>query len=54
MDLFLTINLPKVEDIAHVPPPFPECDNWLLHTEQTRMHMSTTQHYDLGKTTENQ
>ena len=28
MDLFLTIDLPKVEDIAHVPPPFPECDNW--------------------------
>ena len=28
MDLFLSIDLPKVEDIAHVPPPFPECDNW--------------------------
>ena len=27
MDLFLSIDLPKVEDIAHVPPPFPECDN---------------------------
>ena len=28
MDLFLSIDLPKVEDIAHVPPPFPACDNW--------------------------
>ena len=28
MDLFLSIDLPKVADIAHVPPPFPECDNW--------------------------
>ena len=28
MDLFLLIDLPKVEDIAHVPPPFPDCDNW--------------------------
>ena len=26
MDLFLSIDLPKVEDIAHIPPPFPECD----------------------------
>ena len=26
IDLFLSIDLPKVEDIAHVPPPFPECD----------------------------
>ena len=28
MDLFLLIDLLKVEDIAHVPPPFPECHNW--------------------------
>ena len=28
MDLILSIDLPKVEDIAHVPPPFPDCDNW--------------------------
>ena len=27
MDLFLSIDLPKIEDIAHVPPPFPDCDN---------------------------
>ena len=29
MDLFLSIDLPKVDDIAHVPPPFPDCDNWV-------------------------
>ena len=28
MDLFLSIDLPKVKYIAHVPPPFPDCDNW--------------------------
>ena len=28
MDLFLSVNLPKVEDIAHVPPEFPDCDSW--------------------------
>ena len=28
MDLFLSIDLPKVEDITHVPLPFPDCDNW--------------------------
>ena len=28
MDLFLSIDLPKVEDIQHVPPPFPDCDHW--------------------------
>ena len=28
MDLFLSIDLLKIADIAHVPPPFPECDNW--------------------------
>ena len=28
MDLFLSIDLPKVEDILHVQPPFPDCDNW--------------------------
>ena len=28
MDLFLSIDLPKVGDIAYVPPPFLECDNW--------------------------
>ena len=28
MDLFLSIDLPKVEDITHVQLPFPDCDNW--------------------------
>ena len=28
MDLFLSIDLPKVEDISHVPPLFPDCVNW--------------------------
>ena len=35
IDLFLSIDLPKTEDIAHVPPEFPECDNWAaLHKSQ--------------------
>ena len=28
IDLFLSVDLPKVEDIAHVPPEFPECETW--------------------------
>ena len=28
MDLFLLIDLPKVEDIQHVPPPFPDHNHW--------------------------
>ena len=28
MDLFLSIDLPKVEDIQHVPPPFPDRNHW--------------------------
>ena len=28
IDLFLSIDLPKTEDIAHIPPEFPDCDNW--------------------------
>ena len=28
LDLFLSIDLPKVENILHDPPPFPDCDNW--------------------------
>ena len=40
MDLFLSIDLPKVEDIAHVPPPFPECDNWATpHKSNSNHHM---------------
>ena len=40
MDLFLSIDLPKVEDIAHVPPPFPECDNWAApHKSNCNQHV---------------
>ena len=40
MDLFLSIDLPKVEDIAHVPPPFPECDNWAApHKSNRNQHV---------------
>ena len=39
IDLFLSIDLPKVEDIAHVPPPFPECDNWAAPHNQTAINM---------------
>ena len=40
MDLFLSIDLPKVEDIAHVPPPFPDCDNWAApHRSNRNQHI---------------
>ena len=40
MDLFLSIDLPKVEDIAHVPPPFPDCDNWAApHKTNQNQHV---------------
>ena len=40
MDLFLSIDLPKLEDIAHIPPPFPECDNWAApHKSNCNHHM---------------
>ena len=38
MDLFLSIDLPKVEDIAHIPPPFPECDNWAAPHKSNHNH----------------
>ena len=38
MDLFLSIDLPKVEDIAHVPPPFPDRDNWATPHKSNRNH----------------
>ena len=37
-DLFLSIDLPKVEDISHVPPPFPDCDNWAAPHKSNRNH----------------
>ena len=36
MDLFLSIDLPKVEDIEHIPPPFPTCDNWAAPHKSNR------------------
>ena len=36
MDLFLSIDLPKVEDIQHVPPPFPDCDHWATPHQTNR------------------
>ena len=51
MDLFLSIDLPKVEDIAHVPPPFPECDNWAVHINQTAITMCIFLPTDLEETT---
>ena len=40
MDLFLSIDLPKVEDIAHVLPPFLECDNWAApHQTNRNQHL---------------
>ena len=40
MDLFLLIDLPKVEDIAHVPPPFPDYDNWAApHRSNRNQHV---------------
>ena len=40
VDLFLSIDLSKVEDIVHVPPPFPECDNWTTpHRTNRNQHV---------------
>ena len=45
MDLFLSIDLPKVEDIAHIPPSFPECDNWAApHKSNRNQHMYFSAH----------
>ena len=38
MDLFLSIDLPKIEDIAHMPPPFPDCDNWAAPHKSNKNH----------------
>ena len=38
MDLFLSIDLLKVEDIAHVPLPFPDCDNWAAPHRTNQNH----------------
>ena len=40
MGLFLSIDLPKVEDIEHIPPPFPTCDNWATpHKSNRNQHV---------------
>ena len=45
MDLFLSIDLPKIEDIAHVPPPFPDCDNWAApHKTNRNQHVYYSAH----------
>ena len=45
MDLFLSIDLPKIEDIAHVPPPFPDCDNWATpHKTNRNQHVYYSAH----------
>ena len=35
LELFLSIVLPKITDIQHTPPPFPDCDNcqWPHHPD---------------------
>ena len=38
MDLFLSIDLPKIEDIAHGPLPFPDCDNLAAPHKSNRNH----------------
>ena len=45
MDLFLSIDLPKLKDIAHDPPPFPECDNWATpHKSNCNHHVYFSAH----------
>ena len=40
IDLFLSIDLPKVEDIQHIPPPFPDCDRWATpHKANRNQHV---------------
>ena len=49
MDLFLSIDLLKVEDIAHVPPPFPDCDNWAAPHKSNRNHHVYYSYLGFGK-----
>ena len=51
MDLFLSIDLPMVEDIAHIPPPFPECDTWATPHKSNRNHHMYFSATDLEETT---
>ena len=36
LDLFLSIDLPKVEDILHAQPQFPDCDNWAATAKRNK------------------
>ena len=49
MDLFLSIDLPKIEDIAHVPPPFPDCDNWAAQHKSNKNHHVYFSVHGLGR-----
>ena len=51
MDLFLSIDLPKIEDIAHVPPPFPDCDNLAAPHKSTKTTTCISPRTDLEETT---
>ena len=54
MDLFLSIDLPKVEDIQHVPPPFPDCDHWASPHRTNRNQHVYYSALGFGKTTMDQ
>ena len=49
MDLFLSIDLPKIADIAHVPPPFPDCDNWAAQHKSNKNHHVYFSAHGLGR-----
>ena len=49
MDLFLLIDLPKVEDIAHIPPLFPECDNWAAPHKANHNHHVYFSAHEFGR-----
>ena len=49
MDLFLWIDLPKVEDIAHGPPPFPDCENWAAPHRTNQNHHVYYSAHGFGK-----
>ena len=49
MDLFLSIDLPKWEDITHIPPPFPECDNWAAPHKSNYNHHVYFSAYGFGR-----
>ena len=49
IDLFLSVDLPKVEDIAHIPPEFPDCDTWAAPHKSQKLAPRTTQYLDLER-----